>query len=186
MLFVAVLLCDFYANCADIMQVVLLLCKLWVFYANSAVLMQIVLFWCKLWHLHFTIYAVLSQMTFLSRNTRFNSRHFWVCYQALNTFNDVCLLLSANFFVQTFKNNQSSEVASVLSHIKVATYCESNCFWSICHQFQNLQGNCWAKFNITKTKHRHEIPKAHGIFKKVHCNVEEYLKEIISAKHSRG
>ena len=28
MLFVAVLLCDFYANCADIMQVVLLLCKL--------------------------------------------------------------------------------------------------------------------------------------------------------------
>ena len=51
--------------------------------------MQIVLFWCKLWHLHFTIYAVLSQMTFLSRNTRFNSRHFWVCYQALNTFNDV-------------------------------------------------------------------------------------------------
>ena len=28
-------------------------------------------------------------MTFLSRNTRFNSRHFWVCYQALNTFNDV-------------------------------------------------------------------------------------------------
>ena len=90
MFFVAVLLYDFYANFADIMQVVLLLCKLWVFYANSAVLMQIVLFWCKLWHLHFTIYAVLSQMTFLSRNTRFNSRHFWVCYQALNTFNDVC------------------------------------------------------------------------------------------------
>ena len=86
MLFVAVLLCDIYANCADIMQVVLLLCKLWVFYANSAVLMQIVLFWCKLWH--FTIYAVLSQMTFLSRNTRF-SRHFRVCYQALVTFNDV-------------------------------------------------------------------------------------------------
>merc|ERR1719225_1677962 len=28
-------------------------------------------------------------MTFVSRNTRF-SRHFWVCYQALNTFNDVC------------------------------------------------------------------------------------------------
>ena len=28
MLFVAVLLCDIYANCADIMQVVLLLCKL--------------------------------------------------------------------------------------------------------------------------------------------------------------
>ena len=28
-------------------------------------------------------------MTFVSRNTRFN-RHFWVCYQALNTFNDVC------------------------------------------------------------------------------------------------
>ena len=28
MLFVAVLLCDFYANCADIMQIVLLLCKL--------------------------------------------------------------------------------------------------------------------------------------------------------------
>ena len=26
---------------------------------------------------------------FVSRNTRF-SRHFWVCYQALNTFNDVC------------------------------------------------------------------------------------------------
>ena len=90
MLFVAVLLCDFYANCADIMQIVLFLCKLWGFYANSAVLMQIVLFWCKLWHLHFTIYAVLSQMTcFVSRNTRF-SRHFWVCYQALNTFNDVC------------------------------------------------------------------------------------------------
>ena len=89
MLFVAVLLCDFYANCVDIMQIVLFLCKLWGFYANSAVLMQIVLFWCKLWHLHFTIYAVLSQMTFLSRNTRFNSRHFWVCYQALNTFNDV-------------------------------------------------------------------------------------------------
>ena len=35
-----------------------------------------------------TIYTVMSQMTFLSRNTRF-SRHFWVCYQALNTFNDV-------------------------------------------------------------------------------------------------
>ena len=66
MLFVAMLLCDIYANCADIMQVVLLFCKLW----------------------HFTIYAVLSQMTFVSRNTRFN-RHFWVCYQALNTFNDV-------------------------------------------------------------------------------------------------
>ena len=89
MLFVAVLLCDFYANCADIMQIVLFLCKLWGFYANSAVLMQIVLFWCKLWH--FTIYAVLSQMTFLSRNTRFNSRHFWVCYQAPITFNDVWL-----------------------------------------------------------------------------------------------
>ena len=28
MLFVAVLLCDFYANCADIMQIVLFLCKL--------------------------------------------------------------------------------------------------------------------------------------------------------------
>ena len=37
-----------------------------------------------------TIYAVLSQMTFLSQNTRF-SRHFWVCYQAPITFNDVCL-----------------------------------------------------------------------------------------------
>ena len=35
-----------------------------------------------------TIYAVLSQMTFLSQNTRF-SRHFWVCYQAPITFNDV-------------------------------------------------------------------------------------------------
>ena len=51
MLFVAVLLCDFYANCVDIMQIVLILCKLCcfyanceVFYANSAVLMQIVLF----------------------------------------------------------------------------------------------------------------------------------------------
>ena len=44
MLFVAVLLCDFYANCADIMLIVLFLCKLWGFYANSAVLMQIVLF----------------------------------------------------------------------------------------------------------------------------------------------
>ena len=28
-------------------------------------------------------------MTFLSQNTRF-SRHFWVCYQAPITFNDVC------------------------------------------------------------------------------------------------
>ena len=28
-------------------------------------------------------------MTFLSQNTRF-SRHFWACYQALITFNDVC------------------------------------------------------------------------------------------------
>ena len=28
MLFVAVLLCDFYANCVDIMQIVLFLCKL--------------------------------------------------------------------------------------------------------------------------------------------------------------
>jgi len=28
MLFVAVLLCDFYANCADIMLIVLFLCKL--------------------------------------------------------------------------------------------------------------------------------------------------------------
>ena len=37
-----------------------------------------------------TIYAVLSQMTFLSKNTLF-SRHFWVCYQAPITFNDVCL-----------------------------------------------------------------------------------------------
>ena len=37
-----------------------------------------------------TIYAVLSQMTFLSQNTRF-SRHFWVCYQAPITFNDVCI-----------------------------------------------------------------------------------------------
>ena len=74
MLFVAVLLCDFYANCVDIMQIVLFLCKLWGFYANSAVLMQIITF--------VTIYAVLSQMTFLSQNTRF-SRHFWVCYQAL-------------------------------------------------------------------------------------------------------
>ena len=36
-----------------------------------------------------TIYAVLSQMTFLLQNTRF-SRHFWVCYQAPITFNDVC------------------------------------------------------------------------------------------------
>ena len=36
-----------------------------------------------------TIYTVLSQMTFMSRNTRF-SRHFWACYQALITFNDVC------------------------------------------------------------------------------------------------
>ena len=80
MLFVAVLLCDFYANCVDIMQIVLFLCKLWGFYANSAVLMQIMTF--------ITIYTVLSQMTFLSRNTRF-SRHFWACYQALITFNDV-------------------------------------------------------------------------------------------------
>ena len=39
-------------------------------------------------------------MTFLSRNTRFNSRHFWVCYQALNTFNDVCLTV----FVEGFLN----------------------------------------------------------------------------------
>ena len=36
-----------------------------------------------------TIYTVLSQMTFMSRNTRF-SRHFWACYQAPITFNDVC------------------------------------------------------------------------------------------------
>ena len=50
-LFVAVLLCDFYANCVDIMQIVLILCKLCCFlfklrgfYANSAVFMQIVLF----------------------------------------------------------------------------------------------------------------------------------------------
>ena len=58
MLFVAVLLCDFYANCADIMQIVLFLCKLWGFYANSAVLMQIVLFWCKLSHLsQFTLFC---------------------------------------------------------------------------------------------------------------------------------
>ena len=35
-----------------------------------------------------TIYAVLSQMTFLSQNTRF-SRHFLVCYEAPITFNDV-------------------------------------------------------------------------------------------------
>ena len=82
-LFVAVLLCDFYANCVDIMQIVLILCKLCCFYANCEVLMQIMTL--------ITIYAVLSQMTFLSRNTRF-SRHFWVCYQALITFNDVCLL----------------------------------------------------------------------------------------------
>ena len=80
MLFVAVLLCDFYANCVDIMQIVLFLCKLWGFYANSAVLTQIMTF--------ITIYTVLSQMTFMSRNTRF-SRHFWACYQALITFNDV-------------------------------------------------------------------------------------------------
>ena len=83
MLFVAVLLCDFYANCVDIMQIVLFLCKLWGFYANSAVLMQIMTF--------ITIYTVLSQMTFMSRNTRF-SRHFWACYQALITFNDVWYL----------------------------------------------------------------------------------------------
>ena len=82
MLFVAVLLCDFYANCVDIMQIVLFLCKLWGFYANSAVLTQIMTF--------ITIYTVLSQMTFMSRNTRF-SRHFWDCYQALITFNDVWL-----------------------------------------------------------------------------------------------
>ena len=51
MLFVAVLLCDFYANCVDIIQIVLILCKLCCFnancdflYENSAVLMQIVLF----------------------------------------------------------------------------------------------------------------------------------------------
>ena len=81
MLFVAVLLCDFYANCVDIMQIVLILCKLCCFYANCEVFMQIMTF--------ITIYTVLSQMTFLSRNTRF-SRHFWACYQALITFNDVC------------------------------------------------------------------------------------------------
>ena len=58
MLFVAVLLCDFYANCVDIMQIVLFLCKLWGFYSNSAVLMQIVLFWCKLSHLsRFTLFC---------------------------------------------------------------------------------------------------------------------------------
>ena len=48
MLFVAVLLCDFYANCVDIMQIVLILCKLCrfyaSFYANCEVFMQIVLF----------------------------------------------------------------------------------------------------------------------------------------------
>ena len=43
-LFVAVLLCDFYANCVDIMQIVLILCKLCCFYANCEVFMQIVLF----------------------------------------------------------------------------------------------------------------------------------------------
>ena len=65
MLFVAVLLCDFYANCVDIIQIVLILCKLCCFlfklrgfYANSAVFMQIVLFWCKLWHLsQFTLFC---------------------------------------------------------------------------------------------------------------------------------
>ena len=40
-----------------------------------------------------TIYTVLSQMTFMSRNTRF-SRHFWACYQAHITFNDVCAYIS--------------------------------------------------------------------------------------------
>ena len=65
------------------MQIVLILCKLCCFYANCEVLMQIMTL--------ITIYAVLSQMTFLSRNTRF-SRHFWACYQALITFNDVCAL----------------------------------------------------------------------------------------------
>ena len=51
MLFVAVLLCDFYANCVDIMQIVLILCKLCCFYAklccfyaNCEVFMQVVLF----------------------------------------------------------------------------------------------------------------------------------------------
>ena len=38
MLFVAVLLCDFYANCVDIMQIVLI-CKLCCFYANCEVFM---------------------------------------------------------------------------------------------------------------------------------------------------
>ena len=59
MLFVAVLLCDVYANYADIVQVVLLfmqivsfLCKWCCFNANCAVLMQIITF--------VTIYADLS------------------------------------------------------------------------------------------------------------------------------
>ena len=87
MLFVAVLLCDFYANCVVFMQIVRFLCKKCCFNANCAVLMQIMTF--------ITIYAVLPQMTFLSRNTRF-SRHFWACYQALITFNDVCTSFQFN------------------------------------------------------------------------------------------
>ena len=39
MLFVAVLLCDFYANCVDIIQIVLILCKLCCYYANCEVFM---------------------------------------------------------------------------------------------------------------------------------------------------
>ena len=100
MLFVAVLLCDFYANCADIMQIVLFLCKLWGFYANSAVLMQIVLFWCKLSH--------LSQFTLFCRKW-----HFCRKIRALaGTFGSairrrLLLMMSAALAEQTFSRDLS-------------------------------------------------------------------------------
>ena len=56
-----------------------------------------------------TIYAVLSLMTFLSQNTRF-SRHFWVCYQASITFNDVwwsCMLATCGTGVYKYVDNLS-------------------------------------------------------------------------------
>ena len=76
------------------------------FYANSAVLMQIVLFWCKLWHLHFTIYAVLSQIYTLFCRTFFrpikyrcvpkmtNMRYGW---EHLSSFIHNCLVLSQDW-----------------------------------------------------------------------------------------
>ena len=63
-----------------------------------------------------TIYAVLSQMTFFSRNTRF-SRHFWVCYQALITFNDVWPSASRTFGWFNFRVRLNILCPSIVSFL---------------------------------------------------------------------